>query len=240
MRLTLIYIMGLLLSCGMPPPVTPPPPADAGQWYDDEFAQCVKVGGAMPKTVDEVIARINLLPRPTSVACFTASLPRPFALAPTSSRFSAQPAGGPEDPRLFIITPDIFLSIVPDGPGKDLLEVGEMVAPNRSLKAEFKFPVTKTVTRDDGYQHLDFAPSATSCGLCHGSEERHPAHPLARTSVSFRPPARTLISVAKARGFAAACDPEKTRERCLNWVSVFNYGEVTEGTFPVEFNDFIR
>lgn len=239
MKTPLMYLTSVLVACGMPPPVTPATP-DAGQWFDAELLPCAAVGGAMPKTVDDVIARINLLPKPASVACFTASLPRPLVVAPTSSRFSAQPAGGPEDPRLFIFTRDIFLSVVPNGDGKDLLEIGEMVAPNRSLKAEFKFPVTRAVTRDDGYQHLDFAPAATSCGLCHGNEERHPAHPLARTSVSFRPPARTLMSLAKAKGFADACDREANRVRCVNWASVFGFGEVTEGTFPVEFNDFIR
>lgn len=213
---------------------------DAGQWFDAELAPCVAIGGAMPETVDDVIARINQLPRPATVACFTASLPRPLTVGPTSSRFSAQPAGGPEDPRLFLFTEKIFISIVPGGDAMRLLEVGEMVSPNRSLKAEFKFPFDKTVTRDDGYQHLDFAPAATSCGLCHGMEEVHPAHPLARTSVSFRPPARTLVSLAKAKTFADACDREQNRERCLIWASVFGFGEVTEGTFPTTFNDFIR
>ncbi len=233
----LICISLALVGCGPPTPMVTP---DAGQWFDAELGPCAAVGGAMPQTVDEVITRINLLPRPASVACFTASLPRPLVIGPTSSRFSAQPAGGPEDPRLFIFTDKIFLSVVPAGDGSDLLEVGEMVAPNRSLKAEFKFPVDKVVTRDDCYQHLDFAPAATSCGLCHGNEERHPAHPLARTSVSFRPPARTLVTLAKAKAFADACDRAQQPKRCLNWASVFGFGETKEGTFPTEFNDFIR
>lgn len=212
---------------------------DAGAWFDEDLARC-RIGGAAPRTVDEVIARINALPMPVSAPCFTASLPRPLSLVATTSRFSAQPAGGPDDPRLFIFTPGALLSVVIGGKAKDLLEIGELVTDNRTLKAEIVFPVAAPITRDAAYAHLDYAPTITSCGLCHTGEEVHPAHPLARTSIAFRPVARTLMSLDRARALSAACDPAVERERCVAWASVFGFGEVVPGTFPAAFADFIK
>ncbi len=231
----LLIISFVLVGCG--PPVTTVP--DAGQWFDADFTGC-RIGGAAPQSVDDVIARINALPMPVSVACFTASLPRPLSLVPTSSRFSAQPAGGAEDPRLFLFTSGAILSIVTAGDGKDLLEVGELVTPSRTLKAEFKFPVTAPITREAAYAHLAYIPSSTTCGLCHSGEQAHPAHPMARVSLALRPPARTSVSLQSARRFATECDRENQRDRCLRWASVFGFGEVVDGAFPPEFGDFIK
>ncbi|MER2560546.1 MAG: hypothetical protein ABTQ32_07510 [Myxococcaceae bacterium] len=228
-----LLIMVLVVGCG--PQVTTTPP----QWFDDDLAGC-RIGGAAPQSVDDVIARINALPMPVSVACFTASLPRPLSLVATSSRFSAQPAGSAEDPRLFLFTGTAILSIVTGGDGKDLLEVGELVTPSRTLKAEFKFPVTAPITREAGYAHLDYIPASTTCGLCHSAEQAHPAHPMARVSLALRPPARTSVSLEKTRSFASACDRETQRDRCLRWASVFGFGEVVDGVFPAEFGDFIK
>ncbi|MBL8936859.1 MAG: hypothetical protein JNM69_20030 [Archangium sp.] len=230
-----LIITFLLAGCG--PPVTTVP--DAGQWFDDDFAGC-RIGGTAPQSVDDVIARINALPMPVSVACFTASLPRPLSLVATSSRFSAQPAGSAEDPRLFLFTGNAVLSIVTGGDGKDLLEVGELVTPSRTLKAEFKFPVTSPITREAGYAHLDYIPSSTTCGLCHSGEQPHPAHPMARVSLALRPPARTSVTLESARRFASSCDRETQRDRCLRWASVFGFGAVADGAFPPEFGDFIK
>lgn len=231
-----VGLLAALGGCGAPTPATPP---DAGAWFDEALGPC-RLGGALPHTVDDVLARVNALPKPLGVACFLASLPRPLAVVATSSRFSAQPAGGPEDPRLFLFTAGALLSVVPDGPGRELLEVGELVTTSRTLKAELVFPITGPVTRDAAYTHLEYSPTLTSCGLCHGAEEPHPAHPLARVSVALRPPARTLVPLERARAFAEACDPGTQRERCLRWAGVFGFGEVVEANFPPAFADFIR
>lgn len=233
-----LIILVLVSGCGpmMPPPVVVP---DAGSWFDDELAPC-RIGGEAPHTVDDVIARINALPRPVSVACFTASLPRPLSIVASTSRFSAQPAGGAEDPRVFIFTAGSLLSVVTDGQGRNLLEVGELVTTSRTLKAEVAFPITAPISREDVYAHLDYVPAATSCGLCHTGEEVHPAHRFARVSIAFRPPARTLVSLERVRGFAQACDPAVQHDRCLAWASLFGFGEVVEGSFPGSFGDFIK
>jgi hypothetical protein len=227
----------MLVGCGPTPPSARAP--DAGRWFDAELGPCA-IGGEAPHTVDDVIARLNALPRPVSIACFVASLPRPLPLVGTTSRFSAQPAGGPDDPRLFLFTPGTLLSVVPDGDGKDLLEVGEIVTTSRTLKAEFKLPLDREVTRDDAYAHLDFAPTVSSCGLCHAQEEPHPAHRVARVSVALKPNARSLVPLERLRAFAAACDVEANRARCLTWQGLFGYGEVVGTVFPSSFADFIR
>lgn len=226
----------LLVACG---PAPAPAVPDAGRWFDAELGPCAP-GGEAPHSVDDVIARLNALPRPVSVACFVASLPRPVSVVGTTSRFSAQPAGGPEDPRLFLFTAGTLMSVVPGGEGKDLLEVGEFVTTSRTLKAEFKLPLDHEVTRDDAYAHLDYAPTVSSCGLCHAQEEPHPAHRVARVSVALRPPARSLVPLERLRALAAACDVDTERDRCLRWQAVFGFGEVVGNTFPSSFTDFIR
>jgi hypothetical protein len=132
------------------------------------------------------------------------------------------------------------LAVVTGGDGKDLLELGELVTESRTLKAEYKFPFTGPTSREDGYQHLDYIPSSTTCGLCHQNEERHPAHPMARVSLALRPPKHTVVKLADVRAWAAACDREATRDRCLRFESVFGFGEVAEGVFPDAFGDFIK
>jgi hypothetical protein len=226
-----------LVACAPPPPVPSPP--DAGPWFASELSPCARQGPQL-RTVDDVIARLQALPQPVSVACFTASLPRPLAVVGTTSRFSAQPAGGPLDPRLFLFSEGLILSLVTEGDGKDLLEVGELITPTRTLKAEFKFPLTGSITRDDAYAHLDYGPTVSSCGLCHAQEERHDAHPVARVSLALKPPPRSLVSLDRLREFAAACDVETQRERCLRWQGLFGFGDVRQGAFPAEFADFIR
>jgi hypothetical protein len=158
----------------------------------------------------------------------------------SSSLFSAQPAGGPEDPRLFLFSGTTILSVVTAGSGKDLLEVGQVVSATRTLKAEFKFPFSAPVSREDAYAHLDFAPQATSCGLCHLAEESDPSHRLARTSVALKPPRSTLLRWEQVQAMAQRCDVEKERERCVRWAAVMNLGDVYPGTFPASFADFIK
>lgn len=227
-------VSALLCACG-----TMPAGTDAGLWYGAELDPC-RIGGDAPQSVDDVIARVNALPRPVSVACFTASLPRPLGVVATTSRFSAQPAGSNDTPRLFLFTDTLVLSVVADGPGRELLELGELVGGGRSLKAELKFPVEGAVSREDVYTHLEFSPSSTSCGLCHTAEQPHPAHRLARTSVALRAPARTVLSFEATRRLAQTCDERETRDRCLRWMSVFGFGELRPAGFPADFGDFIK
>ncbi len=231
-----VVLLVTFAACGATPgPVVP----DAGRWFDAELGPCA-LGAEAPHSVDDVIARLNRLPRPLTVACFTASLPRPLGLVASSSRFSAQPAGGASDPRIFLFTAGTILSVVTAGDGKDLLEVAEFVTTTRTLKAEFKFPLEHEVTREDAYAHLDFAPTVSSCGLCHAQEEQHPAHRVARVSLGLKPTARSLVPLERLRALAAACDVDTERDRCLRWQALFGFGEVVEVAFPASFADFVR
>src|SRR5690349_18615452 len=81
--------------------------ADAGiddEQVDPNAPSCAAVGGAPPQTIEEVTERLNALPAPASLPCFVASLPRPLKVVATNSRFSVQPADGPNSPRIFILT----------------------------------------------------------------------------------------------------------------------------------------
>src|SRR5437868_4300008 len=93
-----------------------------------------------PRTIMEVTALANALPHPLALTCFLEALERPLDLHAALSTVSLQPAPNPRSPRIFLFTGDVIMSVAPDGLGQSLLEIGQLVAPDRSLKAELKFP----------------------------------------------------------------------------------------------------
>ena len=104
---------------------------------------------ARPRTIAETVALVNALPRPVTVACFLESLERPLYVNATRSFISLQPAVGNRSPRLFLMFEGMSMSVVPEGSGSKLIEFGEFVTPERTLKAEIKTPVVAEVKPDD-------------------------------------------------------------------------------------------
>ena len=173
--LLVALLLTVALGCGPGPSNQGPDAAgDVGPPPFDTLAGCVGRAATTPRTIDEAIAIINTLPRPVSIARFIASLPRPLNLVATSSSLSAQPAHGRRSPRIFLMTSQLVISIVPAGPGVDLLEFGEWVEGTRTLKAEIEFPVTELLPPDAGYTRVRRGEMLTSCGLCHRGEVEHP------------------------------------------------------------------
>lgn len=221
----------------MPAPAQVDGGHDAGAWFEAQLAGCTPET-TPPTSVDDVIAMLNRLPRPIQVRCFVASLPRPLSVVASSSVFSAQPAGGPNDPRIFILSGPLVISVVAAGAGSTLIELGEAVDEKNSLKAEAKFPLDEEVTREHFYAHLARSESATMCGFCHRREIEHPAHPMARVSLAYRPTPYTLVPLEKLRTLAS-CDLETERERCLFYAALFEFGPVQQGRFPTAYEDFL-
>lgn len=191
-----------------------------------------------PATIADAVARLNALPQPVSVSCFIASLPRPLAVVPVNSVLSAQPAAGRRSPRLFIYDERLILSIVPDGDGANLLEFGQFVDELNTIKGELEFPITATVSDEAPYTHVQQETGPTTCGFCHAREVSHPTIPEARVSVAYRPHATTLIPLTTVRIEHVTCDHELEPERCELLDAVFNYGSITEGTFPEALSTF--
>ena len=98
---------------------------DAEPGTEDE---CVAPAGTTPSpaTIADVVALINAMPKPVTLPCFLAALARPLELYATRSVISAQPAVGRRSPRTFLFLDGLTLSVVPEGVGTRLLEMGEL------------------------------------------------------------------------------------------------------------------
>ena len=187
-----------------------------------------------PMTIQAAVDRINALPRPVSIPCFVASLPRPFSIVATVNVTSAQPADGPDAPRLFIMSEGLVMSIVPGGMGRMLLEFGEVVTPDRSLKGEVKFPVEEAVSDSDPYTRVLYDANRTNCGLCHREEWPHPEIAGGYESLAFRPPLDTEMPLSDVRAVHERCDPLVSPYRCEMLTALFAFGPVEQGAFAPE------
>lgn len=231
-------LLVLAAGCGGREPVTGPP--DAGQWWAPALAGCSTQQGEAPRTVYQVVERINALPAPVSVACVIASLPRPLSLVATTSVFSAQPADGRRSPRVFLMSDHLVLSVVLGGAGARLLELGEVVADGRTLKAELPFPVTGPIGFDAPFAQVRSGPSQTSCGLCHRAEAPHPSIDGGFVSAAFRPDPGNLVPLSELRAELASCDPAIERERCELLVALLGLGATDAGVFSKKFELFLQ
>lgn len=186
-----------------------------------------------PRSIEEAVALINALPKPTRVACLVSSLDRPLRLAATSSVFSAQPAVGVRSPRIFLFSGALIISIVPEGEGAALVEFSVLGEDLRSRKGELVFPITSEAPAGAPYEGLMFNETLTSCGLCHGEErpDVQVGGQWSYTSRALRPRARDLVPLEALRQEADACDATAEPERCELLEVIFS-GEVREQAFP--------
>jgi len=191
--------------------------------------------GATPGSIAQVIDRFGALPSPVGAPCFLASLPRPLAVVATISVTSAQPSGGPHDPRIFVMLPDVTVGVVPAGPGAPFIEIGEWVTDTTTIKAEIALPVTPPLGADP-FKHLEDQREAqgtvvTSCGFCHTPEAAHPTIQYAYMSKAFQP--RTMKTLEDLQAEHRACvTNNEVSDRCDMYHALFDFGEVTQGAFP--------
>lgn len=212
----------------------PKPPSDLCRPLDPNVS-------TDPQSIEETIELINALPKPLSLACFIESLDRPLRLDATDSIFSAQPADGPEDPRLFILRDNFILSIVTDGPGQALLEFGEFITDRQTLKGELEFPIDTTLTFASAFDRLPFDDGDSSvCGFCHGGEYRSDEYAGGYISDAFRPAYWTDVDFDAVRDEWKACDPSLEPERCALFEAVFGRGEVEDAAFPEDLPPFFE
>lgn len=205
--------------------------------------QCGADGAKMKgdvTSISAVIDRVNALPHPTSGACLVASLPRPLQVVATTGVTSAQPAGGPHEPRLFLINSGVVISVVPksdpvDGGsgnhGADFIEMGEWTSASRTIKAEIALPVADTLPADEPFTRLeDKMVLVTPCGICHTGESPHPTTAHAYVSKAYRP--RDEVTLDGLRAEHTACvDSGVESERCDMFHALFDFGSVTQGRF---------
>lgn len=190
-------------------------------------------GLGRPETVEDAVALINALPKPTSLPCFLESLDRPLAVAATDSARSAQPALGTESPRLFLTEGAMVMSVLPEGPGSDRLEFAVDVGDGLSIKAELAFPIEAEIDATEPFAQIRRNPG-TSCGACHDLEQHWEdrGEVAVFASEALQYPAEDHVSTGFVAALASSCDAETSPERCAMLTAVFGHGDVDTQRLP--------
>jgi hypothetical protein len=183
-----------------------------------------------PDDISSLMALLNALPRPTTIACFLESLERPLEVYFTESKLSAQPALDERSPRTFIVREQLFVSLVLDGASRPstLLELGYLTGPGRSIKAEIAFPLLRDVTVATLENRVRLADGSI-CGGCHIFESRVDDAFFpdgAFESNTIKPLSSYEIGLESQRAQAEACDATLEPLRCANLNALFAHGEV--------------
>jgi len=222
--------LAILAGCAPSPPrVMGDAPAPDGS----PASACQPTGvSRAPRTIAEVVALANALPRPLALTCLLESLERPLEVHAALSTISLQRAPTARSPRIFIFTGDVIMSVVPEGEGKSLLEMGQLVEPGRSAKAELRFPITEPVAPDYPFAHVSDG-GGTTCRFCHPGEAPAPTlSPSAFVSGAFSPVYRSRVDVDSLRAERNRCDPTLEPGRCELLGAIFDHGEVRGRDFP--------
>jgi len=191
---------------------------------------------ASPSTIGEAIALMNdLLAQgraEVTIPCFVESLARPLGVFAVNSVLSAQPADGPHNPRIFLFTRNLVMSIVPAGRSATLLELGEYVSPVRSIKAEIAFPRVAAVAPTAPFDRIA-GTWGTVCAACHRNEVSAEGVYDLRAYVSnvLRPRDSDEVPLSAVEAEAAACNPAEEPTRCAILNAVVNNGPLERQTF---------
>lgn len=226
-------LLGLSLTACDAPPSVPP---DAGA----PAHRCAGSVAGPVGTIAQAVERLHALPPPVTVPCFVASLPRPLSVVATSGVISAQPASGAENPRLFLFSGELVLSVVGGGAGRDLIEFGEWVTPTRTLKGEVALPRDGGALELEPFERVLHQPGMTTCALCHRTEERSATVDGGYVSAAYQPERGTEVPLATVRGLRDACVAAGDESpRCELYRAVFDVGEVTQGAFGKDVERFL-
>ncbi|MEZ4447172.1 MAG: hypothetical protein R3B72_49290 [Polyangiaceae bacterium] len=213
----------VLTACGGVDPLGPSPEDDA----------CTAPAGmGSPATIEDTVELINALDKPVTLPCLLESLDRPLGVRATSHVGSAQPPEGPENPRIFVILGDLWLSVVTKGEGRPLLEFGVRREGGRSLKGELRFPIDDEVHRSAPYVRIDEG-TGTVCANCHVNEERDRSIDFARAyqSIIVEVPDGTGIALEGLQQLWADCDADEEPDRCAMFDGILGHGDVADADF---------
>ena len=209
-----LVLVGVAAACADRPQPSDPTPDGCTGWGD-------------PQSIDEVVARLDDLPE-RSIPCVVQSLDRPVDVMAVASVFSAQP-GTWYSPRLFLFTDGLVLSVVPEGVGANLLELGEWVEVGRtSLKGELVFPLEEGPA--DPFGHLAYG-DGTTCGQCHINEQPTDVE-LAFVSEAIPPTLGSRVPLDDVWEQTQRCDDATEPERCAILRAVMGTNDVTDAVFP--------
>ena len=188
-----------------------------------------------PRTIAQVVDLVNSLPKPVTVACFVESLDRPLKVFASNSVASLQLSTGPEDPRWFIFSLPLIISVTSDGPGADLLEIGELQPGNRrTLLGELRLPIQTEITRALPFERIR-SGEGTTCGFfCHQNEARDSRIQFAEAFVSkaIRAAPDSEVTLDFLRGVVSRCTSPTASLRCELLHTVLVAGRAQREDFP--------
>jgi len=185
-----------------------------------------------PQTIQQAVALINALPKPTTVACFIESLALPLDIYAANSTSSAQPAAGERSPRIFIFKGNLIITVVPEGIGRSFVEFSEIKSTGKSLKAELPFPVPGLLMPADPFRLGRFG-SGTTCGTCHRNELRDTSITYADAFISdvIQPFEFKRVAPARLVEENDSCNAAVEYERCQILKALVGHGEYREYPF---------
>jgi hypothetical protein len=213
------------------------PVPDAGAPSMDASVACSIPALGSPATIADAIALTNaLLARraPVTIDCFLSALNQPLTVLGVVSTFSLQPSvGGTLNPRVFIFSGNLVMSVVPAGEGSPYVELAEYTSPVRSLKAQLEFPVTVPVTAPDVYDSIRRG-EGTSCGVCHSREQPAPEITSAEAFESdvLAPVPTDVVPLQRMQDDRASCDPQVEPDRCAMLNALFSHPVITGAFSP--------
>lgn len=222
-----VLVLALLAAC---------PAADDSEEITDATDPDLRPRGCIappglgaPTDIAALVELIDALPHPVTLPCLLESFDRPLEIYASSSTAGAQPALGQRSPRIFVRIGALSMSLVPDGDGRDTLELAQDVGARRSIKAELGFPIAESLAPGAPYARVA-AGSGTVCGACHGEERSEPAvDPGAYSSDVFQDDPSQALPLALVRQYFRDCDAMREPERCARLDALFGHGEVVAG-----------
>ncbi len=218
----------------------PEPGLDVGDTEPVEpVVRCVTPRGhtGSPQSIEEAVAHIQALPGPVDVPCVLESFARPLSLLASNSPFSAQPARGDANPRLFVFFDGLILSFATTGHGATLVEFAEFVGPTTTIKGELEFPLDPAVVDTAAvFTQVQFEDGGSNCRFCHRNEVPADAdlYPGAFASDALAAREDTILDLEQVRAYADHCDVRVDPMRCAIYDAVFDSGEVVAGSFDPE------
>jgi hypothetical protein len=230
-RIGWVLGLGMVLACAPddePADSDPTEPAEP-PWPLPRTCEAPAGLGA-PETIEDLVALVDALPKPTSLPCLLESLDRPIAMYATTSVAGAQPSSGPDNPRIFLLRGGLTMSLILEGEASRTLELSSAIGDHRSIKAELSFPVDRALAPSAPYDQVEFG-AGTGCGLCHDAEERVESIDFATawSSQVFQDDPDQGLSLTYVRQNAIDCDHEAEPGRCEMLDALFGHGEVVHG-----------
>ena len=239
----LIFVVGCdaSVASAVSTPADSAAPADSSSASD---ASRLPVSGCVPRlgvsgtpsTIEDVIDLAHVLfgasDGELTLPCLVESLDRPLGTLAVDSLFSAQPAAGRNNPRIFLFTRALVMSVVPAGEGRNVIELSQLTSPTRGIKAEIPFPLHAPIPATLPFDRIRYG-SGTYCGGCHAGEV--PASQIS-TAEAFesdilRPRPAEEVPLSAVAAQAASCDRQQDARRCDLLTAVFGHGEIYRQEF---------